>query len=319
MAILIRLLRQALLVGLLAAVAYVAIFFVLCKVKVSRSTAGDSALVYRTSDVYNLKGGNTYRKFREYDRTKRYDVIVIGSSHAYRGYDPSLFREAGISVYNLGTSAQTPINTYAILKEYITKENTGLVLLDCYENAMAMEGLESTADLSQNITSDAAVLRMFTAIRDPRILNMFTIRKLMADEPAAYVDSFYVEAGFSTKTDSVKGGIDYGLDLTLELGERQPKYLVKCIRYCQEQGIPIVLVTHPLPKASNRPRHDAFHAVIDSVCQVTGVEYLDYAFDHGLPLNDRDHYYDHNHFNRAGVRVFNPKLIGDLCREGYVK
>lgn len=314
MRILLRLLRQATIVGLIAALAYVAVFFILCKVKV-----GDRALVYHTSEVYNLKGGNTYRKFHEYDPALHYDVITLGSSHAYRGYDPHIFREAGISLYNLGSTAQTPINSFAILKAYITKANTGLVLLDCYENAMALDGMESTADLSQNITSDAAVLRMFTAIRDPRILNMFTIRKLMADEPAAYADSSYVEAGFSTKTDSAKGEIDYGLDLTFELGERQPEYLVKCIRYCQEQGIPIVLVTHPLPKASNRPRHDAFHAVIDSVCQVTGVEYLDYAFEHGLPLNDRDHYYDHNHFNRAGVRIYNPKLIGDLRRKGYVK
>lgn len=314
MNILLRILKQALLVGLIAVVVYVGVLFVLCKVKV-----GGNALVYRTSDVYNLKGGNTYRKFREYDPAKRYDVIVIGSSHAYRGYDPRIFREKGLNMFNLGTSAQTPINTFAILKEYITEANTGLVVLDCYENAMAMEGLESTADLSQNITSDAAVLRMFSAIRDPRILNMFAIRKLMSDEPAAYVDSFYVEAGFSTKTDSVRGDIDYGLDLTLELGARQPEYLVKCIRYCQEQGIPIVLVTHPLPQASNHPRHEAFHTIIDSVAQATGVEYIDYAFEHGLPLHDRHHYYDHNHFNQAGVALFNPKLIADLRRKGYVR
>ncbi|MFZ1689164.1 MAG: hypothetical protein WAU70_17205 [Flavobacteriales bacterium] len=312
MGVLLRILRQASLVGLIAAVAYIAVFFVLCNVK-----AGDNAFVYRTSDVYNLKGGNTYRKFQEYDPAKRHDVIVIGSSHAYRGYDPGIFREQGISMFNLGTSAQTPINTYAILKEYITSANCGLVLLDVYEGAMAADGLESTADLSQNITSDAAVLRMFAAIRDPRILNMFTIRKIMADSPPAYVDSFYVEAGFSTKTDSVKGTIDYGLGLDLHLGEHQTEYLAKCIRLCQERGIPIVLVSYPLPKAGNRGRHEAFHAVIDSVCKVTGAGYLDYAFDHGLPLDDRQHYYDHNHFNRAGVRIFNPKLIGDLRKRGY--
>ncbi|MEO8066916.1 MAG: hypothetical protein ABI599_04405 [Flavobacteriales bacterium] len=312
MAILIRILRRALLVGLIAVLAYVGILFVLCKVKV-----GANALVYRSSDVYNLKGGNTYRKFLEYDPAAHYDVIVIGSSHAYRGYDPRIFREAGISMFNLGTSGQTPVNTYAILKEYITKANTGMVLLDCYENAMGMEGLESAADLSQNITSDAAVLRMFAAIHDPRILNMFTIRKIMANEPAAYVDSFYVDAGFSTKTDSVKGVVDYGLDLTLELGEGQPEYLVRCIRYCQELGIPILLVTHPLPHAGNHPRHAAFHNVIDSVAKATEVEYMDYAFDHGLPLDDRNHFYDHNHFNQAGVAIFNPKLIADLRAKGY--
>jgi hypothetical protein len=313
MRILLRLLCKAAIVGLVALVGYVGVLYALCKVKV-----GGNALVYRTSDVYNLKGGNTYRKFREYDPARRYDVIVIGSSHAYRGYDPAIFREHGISMYNLGTSAQTPINTYAILKEYISKENAGLVLLDCYENAMTTEGLESTADLSQNITSDAAVLRMFSAIRDPRILNMFAIRKLMANEPPAYVDSFYVEAGFSTKTDSVKGIIDYRLNVPLALGEHQPDHLVKCIRYCQEQGIPIVLVTHPSPMAADRSRHEAFRTVIDSISKALRVDYLDYAFDHGLPLHDRNHYYDHNHFNHAGVRVFNPQLIGDLKRKGYL-
>lgn len=314
MKVLLRVLSKAMLVGLVAALAYVGIMLVLCKVKV-----GDNALIYRAGDVYNLKGGNTYRKFREFDPAEHYDVVVIGSSHAYRGYDPRIFREHGLSMFNLGTSSQTPLNTYALLKEYITKANTGLILMDCYENALALDGLESAADLSQNVTSDAAVLRMVAAMHDPRVFNMFTLRMLMRNEPAAYVDSFYVEAGYSMNTDSVHEEIDYGLERTLELGARQPEYLVKCIRYCQEQGIPIVLVTHPLPQASNHPRHEAFHTIIDSVAQATGVEYIDYAFEHDLPLNDRHHYYDHNHFNQAGVALFNPKLVDDLRKRGYVK
>ncbi|QQR85761.1 MAG: hypothetical protein IPJ76_14290 [Flavobacteriales bacterium] len=314
MKVLLRVLSKALLVGLIAAGAYVGVLFVMCKVKV-----GENALIYRAGDVYNLKGGNTYRKFREFDPAKHYDVVVIGSSHAYRGYDPRIFREQGLDMFNLGTSSQTPLNTHALLKEFITEANTGLIVLDCYENALALDGLESAADLSQNVTSDAAVLRMVASMHDPRVFNMFTVRMLMRNEPAAYVDSFYVEAGYSMNTDSAHDAIDYGLDRTLELGARQPEYLVKCIRYCQEQGIPIVLVTHPLPQASNHPRHEAFHDIVDSVAQATGVEYIDYAFKHGLPLHDRHHYYDHNHFNQAGVALFNPKLIEDLRGKGYVK
>lgn len=314
MRVLLRVLSMAVLVGVLALVAYVGMLFVLCKVKV-----GENALIYRAGDVYNLKGGNTYRKFREFDKGAHYDVLVIGSSHAYRGYDPRIFREHGLSMFNMGSSSQTPLNTHALLCEYVTKANTGLVVMDCYENALALDGLESAADLSQNVTSDAAVLRMLGSMHDPRVMNMFAVRMLVRDEPAAYVDSFYVEAGYSMNTDSVHEHIDYGLERTLEVGARQSEYLVKCIQYCQEQGIPIVLVTHPLPQASNHPRHEAFHAIIDSVAQVTGVEYLDYAFGHGLPLHDRHHYYDHNHFNQAGVALFNPKLVGDLRKRGYLK
>lgn len=314
MRVLLRVLSRAVLVGLLALAAYAGVLYALCKVKV-----GDRALIYLTGDVFNLKGGNTYRKFREFDPAKHYDVVVIGSSHAYRGYDPRIFREHGLSMFNLGTSSQTPVNTHALLKEYVTKANTGLVVLDCYENALALDGLESAADLSQNVTSDAAVLRMVGAMHDPRVMNMFAVRMLMRNEPPAYVDSFYVEAGYSMNTDSVHGAIDYGLGRAFEPGERQTECLGKCIRFCQEQGIPIVLVTHPLPRASNHPRHEAFHAIIDSVAQATGVEYIDYAYEHGLPLHDRHHYYDHNHFNQAGVALFNPKLIGDLRGKGYVK
>ena len=41
------------------------------------------------------------------DTTINIDVLVLGSSHAYRGFDPRIFKKAGIKLFNFGSSGQT--------------------------------------------------------------------------------------------------------------------------------------------------------------------------------------------------------------------
>ena len=70
-------------------------------------------MIFRTSQGNIFRGGYTYITFRQFDRNAKYDIILLGSSHAYRGYDPAIFREHGYNMFNLGTNSQT--NLYLIL------------------------------------------------------------------------------------------------------------------------------------------------------------------------------------------------------------
>ena len=293
---------------------YMLAFWLLCKVEV-----GGTPLIYRCGDALNWKGGNSYRKFQDFDPGKRYDVVFIGSSHAYRGYDPGIFKRHGYESFNLGTSAQSPLNSFAILEHYLTKENTGLILLDTYEAALEMDGLESTADLSQNISSDAAAVDMALALRDPRGVNMLLLRWMRRDAPVMFTDSSYLPGGSSLNTDSVHGTIHYVTGKPLMMQARQQRYLRSFLTWCKKRGIPVVLVGHPYPKQADRKKHEQFEAWLREEVKSFGYPLYDFAFDHGLPLDDRDNFYDHNHLNRAGVEIFNPILIDQLERDGLLE
>ncbi len=307
----VRFLRSGVVLVLVTAGLYAAAMFVLCRVE-----QGGHALLYRTGDYYQYKGGVAYAKFKEWDPAAHVDVLVVGSSHAYRGYDPRVFRRHGISLFNLGSSAQTPLNTYHVLLHYAQPGHAGLVLIDVYEGSFSNDGLESTSELVVNMSSDAAALGMAAAQKDLRCLNILALRFLRRNDPPDRLDSTYVSGGFAEHPDSLAGAVDYPRYDPAKVRPAQVRYLHECLALCAERGLPAVLVTHCQPHQADSLGHLRFRALIDSVRAPFRVPYVDMALGHSL--NDHDHFYDHNHLDQAGVELFNAALILRLRAEGLL-
>lgn len=309
-----RFLLNGLLLLLVTGGLYLAVFWALCRIPL-----GGTPLIHRVNEVHFWKGGNGWRKYREFDPSRHYDVIVIGSSHAYRGIDPRIFQRHGFSAFNLGTSDQTPMSTFSIVKQFLTRENTGTLVIDVYEATFETTGLEGTSALVQDISSDRAAVAMALALKDPRAINMLTLRWMMKGRPPVYQDSAYATAGFSVRTDPVKGDIHYPRPKPWDPLPQQQRYFLKTLDLCHRRGIPVVLVDHPFPTATHRPKHEQFNQWLVPLAQERGLPYLDFAYDHGLPLDDRHHFYDHTHLNQAGVEIFNEALIGRMERMGSLR
>lgn len=296
-------------------VLYVLVFFTLAHMRILGKPA-----IFRTNDYYQWKGGVAFAKFNEWDTGGDYDAVVLGSSHAYRGYDPRVFAARGFRMFNLGSSAQTPLSTFAVLDAYVTNERAPFVIIDLYENAFDQDGIESVSDLTENMSSDAAAMRLAASFHDLRGLNMFTLRMMDRNGPAMWQDPDYKGAGFAIKADSARRDVKYDLGRKFRVNERQVAYFVKCLDLCQARGIRVVLTTHCYPRQSDHARHAAFAAVIDSVLstrpETEGLRWLDFAYDHDL--DDRDHFCDHNHLNEAGARIFNDRLVDSLTALGYL-
>lgn len=299
-----------------ATVLYLVVFFGLTRTRILGKQA-----IYRTNDYYQWKGGVAYAKFKEWAEGKRYDAVVIGSSHAYRGYDPRVFDARGYSMFNLGSSAQTPLSGYAILEEYVTKDRTPLVIIDLYENSFDQEGMESVSDLTQNMSSDRAALRLAASFRDPRGMNMFTLRMMNKNGPSMWADPDYKGAGFAIKPDSARTSVKYDLGRKLRLNARQTEYFIKCLDLCKERGVRAVLCTHFAPHQSDHSRHAAFAMFVDSVLTTRDpaedLRWLDFSYDHDM--DDHAHFCDHNHLNEAGARIFNARLVDSLVAKGYLR
>ena len=52
----------------------------------------------------------SFPTFQEVRRHEDVDIVFVGSSHAYRSFDPRFFAREGLTTFNIGTRAQTPLN-----------------------------------------------------------------------------------------------------------------------------------------------------------------------------------------------------------------
>ena len=51
------------------------------------------------------------------------DILFLGSSHCYRTFDTRFYNANGYTCFNLGSSNQTPIQTYILLSQYLDSIN----------------------------------------------------------------------------------------------------------------------------------------------------------------------------------------------------
>jgi hypothetical protein len=243
-------------------------------------------------------------------------VVVLGSSHAYRGYDPRWFEREGLSCFNLGSTAQTPLCSWPIVRHWLTPRNTGLLVLDIYEAMLENSGMEGAIDLVQNVSDGRIATHIAWNIRDPRAVNMLLLRQATRGEPVRYRENGYVGRGYCTRSDTLAGPVDYPSGGVFRPEARQVAFLDRIVEHCRDAGIPLVLVTHPMPRAGDRLKHERFAAWLRAHLGPGGPPYLDFATGH--QLDDRRHFYDANHMNQAGVDLFMPMLIDRLRREGWL-
>jgi hypothetical protein len=272
-------------------------------------------LIYYSTDYYPLKGGATYQTFMDFDTLKsKCDIIILGSSHAYRGYDPRIFKSNGYSAYNLGTSGQTIRETNIIVKDNLFYKPR-LIILDVYENSFLSDGFESAANLIQNVASDKTAMDLSLAMKDIRGLNLLAFRFFAKYSKPSYVDSNYVGSGYTEMKDSLKKPLIYERSRN-QLIESQWECFRKMLDYFEEKKIAIVAVNHPSPNLINKENHLRFAKQIGEELKKRKILFFDYAYSH--KLNSQNHFLDNNHLNQAGVNIFNSILIEDLKKAGIL-
>lgn len=300
-----RLVKKTSLFLLVLVVVYIAAFAVMAHLPFH-----GRPLIFRTGDYYNWPGGDSWQRFHEFDPQAHHDAVIIGSSHAYRGYDPFIFQERGYKVFNLGSSAQTPLNTYPLIEHYLNSANCPVLILDVYEGVFTNTGLESAADLTQNQPSDAAALGMAWSIRDLRGLNMMALRMLTDRDKPYYTSQEYKGLGFCPSADSINTEAPSPADQQIELSTRQRHFFEACVRICKERGIRLVVTGHYERRDRRGTAHQVLASYVDSILRGTGIPYLDYTNTPGI--DDKNWFADNSHLNTAGARIFTQHLVDSL-------
>lgn len=263
-------------------------------------------------NIHYRPGGHSYslHRFAEADRlAPGSDVLVFGSSHACRGVDPRNFPD--LSIFVMGTPAQTPLQTRMLVDVYLDKMQPKHVVYVVSGGLFQNTGVESALNLIANRPVDRHAWQMVRATKDIRVFQTFVyagFRQWKArfipppPLPPILTDT-YVSGGFVEKAPQA-----YTPPRT------QPKAFVALpkqieafhdvVQAIQERGIPLLLVQ--APTSNDHVRIFTNRSSYDTLFRSTGVPYID--FQPLVALEPEQHFYDPNHMNQQGVDRFNAVL-----------
>lgn len=278
-------------------------------------------MLYSVLDGSVIKGGDVHQRYQEFKPDSAYDVIILGSSHAYRGYDCRIFSQMGISAFNLGSSNQTIQDSY-VLARYLGKKlrHKPLILVETYYGTLSENSLESTFFLIPNVKDNGLALDLAMETPDPRLFNALVLRYMNASRPVLFQDSTYRPGGYCESPKEMPDSMFNLLKKPLppyRISEESIGYFAKLLHYLKQNGFPVAVATHPLPLESDHRPSDACAKALDSLCKRQGVPFLNFSFKHAL--NSQKSFYDTHHMNRVGVRWYNPEFIKELRKRGLVK
>lgn len=268
---------------------------------------------FMAKNVRNCIGcyGHLFTRVNEIPNVKNPNILFLGSSHAYRGFDPRVFQEAGISTFNLGSSAQTPINTKVLLQQYLDKIKPKMVVYEVYAGTLSNNGIESSLDLLSNNYIDLNSLNMAIEIGKLQSYNtllygffrqIFGLNKNF-QEPTYQNDNHYIKGGF-VESNFKKNPLNEEILDKWNLNTRQIKILKENIDFIKKRNIPVVLVQAPITQKLYDARTNNLE--IDKELSLLGTYKNFYGT---IPLNDTTDFYDNNHLNQQGVVKFNKKVI----------
>ncbi|MGH1362029.1 MAG: hypothetical protein ACRBF0_00640 [Calditrichia bacterium] len=273
--------------------------------------------------------GYTLQRFRDVEKYREVDILFLGSSHAYRTYDTRVYEEAGYSAFNMGTTGQTPLNSYYLMKRYWQQLQPRVVVLDLVYRVIDRDGLECFYDLSSNMSYSKEFLQMALEIHSPYAINaslgMWSSSLIGDDAPEARQkllrNEFYIPGGYVEFETWNNDSVGTGPIKTshIEPNPQQLRFIRKIIYFARRNGAKVVLVTKPEPRENLVicANYDELSATFANIAAKAGEQFWD--FNRIMePLDWHKHFHDREYLNAPGVLIYNSFLLEKLRNEGYL-
>jgi len=238
------------------------------------------------------------------------DILFLGSSRAFMGFDTRIFNDHGFSAFNLGTAAQTPVQTAMLLDRYLEGIAPRLVVYEVYPEGFESDGVESAIDLLSSDRIDAHAWKMMKEVRKPTVSHalLFALWQQSLGNELRFTDS---PGGYLPMSGYVQRPVTYNVAMDKvfphqdnEIRDYQWAAFQQIVKKFQERDIRLILVQAPVPSS----RYDAM-TNRDSIHELLRSQGEFFAFNEILSLDDSLHFEDDSHLNQIGVDIFNRKLL----------
>jgi hypothetical protein len=274
--------------------------------------------LFKTNISYKIGAyGHLYSRIKEAKSSvKGVDLLFVGSSHAYRGFDTRNF--GNIKSFNLGSSAQTPINTKVLLQRYLDKIKPKVVIYEVYPGTFVGDGVESSLDIISNDKNDIYSFDMALELNNIKTYNTFIY--------GVFYDCFGLNTSFKenkiiNEDTYISGGYverklkfyESGKTISMNkwsFNEKQLLAFKEIIDIINKKRMKMILVFAPVTnKLYSSYLNNNY---VDSLMQSYQLDY--YNFNNLITLNDSIDFYDAHHLNQNGVNKFNIKLTEILFK-----
>jgi len=293
------------------------------------------------------------KKFNEFAKLEdnTIEIAFLGSSHCESSYYPKIVEDKwGINCMNMGTSNQSPFESYAIYTHIMQTQQPKVLIIDTYfrmfENNSFMKKIflsdivphfstDTIKEMKQNFSTGHLFCYNIKYLRYQTLFRNFIseyARKLASlheeesDMPENNTspgmisenDLVYYK-GYANKNQIVSTNELYRnnhfIDYSCYLLPSQLDLLGSLIEKAQRDGVNIILVSSPLPQISidNIQNYDYIYESFASVSQKYSVPYIDYnIINETEHLFQEQHFKDDNHLNVKGSQIMTKDLVNRL-------
>jgi len=274
----------------------------------------------RKNLIYGIGGyANMYSRICEAKKMHNVDILFLGASHTYRGFDPRIFKEYGYNTFNLGSPNQTPLQTEILLERYLNNLNPKLIIYEVHPWPFLLDGVESALDLLANDKIDMSSVKMALILNNVKAYNtliyswyrqLFDLdngfKEEMKKEDDTYISGGYVEKKLSFNSPEAEKKEE--IPVTLAHWKPKAYQLIafeRILKIIKDKNIEMVFVQAPVTKMVFNvfDGNDKFDAFISSKTD----HYIN--FNYLMKLDDSLDFFDSHHLNQQGVRVFNEALL----------
>ena len=254
--------------------------------------------------------GNLFSRIKDIENYKDIDVLFIGTSHAYRGFDTRNFDSENYKTFNLGSSSQTPIQSKILLERYLERLNPKTIVFEVNPETFTSDGVEASLDIVANDKNDLKSLKMAFEINNiktwntlifAKINDVFDLNKNFV-EPKQKNEDTYIQGGFVEKQVTFFKNTTFS-DTKWVFNKKQIKAFEECVALIKSKNIKLILLDTPITKSLYKSFTNQIE--FDSLMQTFGTYY---DFNKNSELNDSLHFYDGEHLNQSGVNIFNEKM-----------
>jgi len=261
--------------------------------------------------IKNFHYGFLEERLSEVKKFSDVDILILGSSRAYRHYDTRFFKENGYKTFNLGSSAQTMVQTEILLKRYLEKLNPEIILFDIWPEMLNSDGVESSLDLISNDYNDIQTLKLALKQMNVKVINTLiynyylelTGNKLRGNLEKISEDN-YITGGYVRK--KLKFSRTYeGGTLAFNMRQNQKEAFLRLLNELNQEDIRVIFIQSPMHKNIDFQGYK-----IRPLIRKKNYRYLD--FTRNFMLDDSLDFYNPFHMNENGVKKFDKALLDSL-------
>jgi len=275
---------------------------------------GDLSPFHSNLNYQKSSYGHMQTRMSEVRTVEKVDILFLGSSHAYRGFDVRYYQELGLDVFNLGSSSQSPIQSKLLLDRYLEKLNPNHIIFEINVGRLASDGVESSVDIIANDRNDWHSIEMAFNIRHLKTINTLiygfykdVFSSEVIQEPKVRGEDEYIKGGFVAKKLKYFDKKEDYPEVDYTWRKNQLEALDEISMMASEHDVRLTFVHSPITESYYKtyPNMDQFDEYMKSVG-----EYIN--FNKILDLDDSVDFYDPRHLNQNGVEKFNRAVIDIL-------